>query len=544
MIIPFPKFRRQFAQTSYKSLRYPLAKASFDKDWLGHDADRGDPYPLVCGSPDVRESIVAIRDGVCSGYRAEYLGTGSESPVRTSRFFSPFFPHATFELRLDGLNGAAGLSFRSRPEPGTDFSTDTVPSADVLLSAGNAASPALLLRVRAGDSVVRTEQVPVGPFSNGDALVVTSRTGFLDAWLRHGAALRKLATFVVPELRPLVFERNFRAAEVDFVSETGAGGFFETSCAEAYYDDGVSQADTRPVRTEDGRPYMENGRVFLTFTSRGEESGYQGVLSWNPSACDLRMEGVIFMDPGDGSWSPDIASSVLFDRRTSTWYLWCCSFSHGHVLGRGVSLADLRHGVNCVDIRLMDTERLVRAEPSHAETGLGARPGAFDKAVLSDDRLFLGKYGDEDPDLLWDEASGKWLLAICRVRNLPDGKHPYRYVVFESDSPLDGFSFRSMAEDGNCTGGGFVRRADGSLAFVCGSDFVRRSVYYQYDPEDLSKPPVPLEFDLPDGGFRGWGNVFAVPCGSRWVYKLLTFDRNRGSSANWSYGTLYAFTAS
>jgi predicted nucleotidyltransferase len=49
------------------------------------------------------------------------------------------------------------------------------------------------------------------------------------------------------------------------------------------------------------------------------------------------------------------------------------------------------------------------------------------------------------------------------------------------------------------------------------------------------------EFDFDDGGFRGWGSVFEIPCGTRKRLLWVTFDRTRGSNYNWSYGNVYVY---
>ena len=55
----------------------------------------------------------------------------------------------------------------------------------------------------------------------------------------------------------------------------------------------------RPIRYEDGTPIIDRGRIFLTMSIRLANSSYQGIVSWNPSGCDFKLEGALFFDVGD-----------------------------------------------------------------------------------------------------------------------------------------------------------------------------------------------------------------------------------------------------
>ena len=149
--------------------------------------------------------------------------------------------------------------------------------------------------------------------------------------------------------------------------------------------------------------------------------------------------------------------------------------------------------------------------------------------------LFEGFRGDEDPDLLYDDKNERWLLAVCRLD--PETKS-YCYVFFEGGDPFVGCKYIGRTKDGAETGGSFVRMNE-EIFFVCGNDFNKRSEYRIYSKDGMQT----AKFNYSDGGFRGWGTVIPVKCGSRTRYFWLTFDRHNGSSYNWSYGNLYCFEA-
>lgn len=219
----------------------------------------------------------------------------------------------------------------------------------------------------------------------------------------------------------------------------------------------------------------------------------------------------MFYDSGDGRWCGDVAASILYHRTQRQWYLWVCSFSHGHILGHSVFDGDPRFGVNVIDIELM--------KPSGSTS------------IIS----FSALEGDEDPDFFYDEENDRWLMAICRVDPLIKD---YRYVFFESKHPFDGYRCIGQGEDGAETGGSFVR-VDGELFFLCGNDFHTVSDYRIYHKDGMTS----ALFDYPDGGFRGWGTLLPIKMGSRIRYFWLTFDRHNGSDYRWSYGNLYCFEA-
>ena len=317
-----------------------------------------------------------------------------------------------------------------------------------------------------------------------------------------------------PENYTVAFDRD-----IAFSSHVALliGGSFVIDGATVSVDNGLSIADLRPIKNECGEVLTEQGRVYITASIREVEQAYQGVFSWLPGTADLRLEGAIFFDVGDGMIGGDVASTVVYDRKAGVWHIWYCSFSHGHTLSYVRSEGDVRFGVNILDARLMPVMK--EGDP---------------------DTVFLSKPGDEDPDLTFDPTTGKWYLTVCRLMKV-DGENKYRYFLFSSDRPDGGFSFISHSRSGDETGGNILR-LDGRLYFLCGSSFDRRAEYHIYDLPGFSGV-TNASFDHDDGGFRGWGTVLPVKMGTRTRYFWLTFDRHLATDYNWSYGNLYCFEA-
>ena len=471
------KFRRKFSVNFYKNLKLKLGEMSFYKDFINDR--RGDLYPIIGKSQNCDE---CVRGG-------HYFVNG-----RAERLIGGHFPYATCEAVIEELDGTCGFGFNT-PKG----------RAEVLLkNDGGRLS-----------FVFDGEEFPTDKgFEWGMSLVVTARKNNFEVYLNYGDKPEFVTEFTSEALEGIHFENEFKDSQATLVCD-GSG---EISAVGMYMDSGVSQADIRPVKYENGDVIFENGRIYLTLSARMHAEMYQAVVSWVPGTCEFELVGAIFFDAGDGAWCSDVATSLKFNRFTNKWNLWVCSFIHDHVLGCAEFDGDVRFGVNVVDIKLM---------PIVADDG--------------DRTQFIGFWGDEDPDFIYDGKSGKWFFTVCRLVYTEDGKRRYAYHLFEGDNPFEFDRFLGYTKGGAETGGSMVY-IDGKLHFVCGNDFNLRANYRVYDLPDLDNF-TDMEFDYDDGGFRGWGTVVPLKMGTRTRYFHLTFDRHNASDYNWSYGNLYCFEA-
>lgn len=398
-----------------------------------------------------------------------------------TRFFARHFPYATYTLQLEQLQGAAGVR---------------VGDATVFLD------EAMQLHLQQ-PGVEQTVATGV-EFVPGMALVLTFRVKEVDAYIKTGGRWQYITAFELAGFENMDRQKVFTKTPAALYVAGAVTVTSLTSCL----DCGVCQADIRPICYEDGTVMVEQGKIYLTMTCRMEKYCYQGVFSWVPGTCRLDMTGAIFYDAGDDMWANDVAASIKYHRPTGKWLLWMCSFARGHILGHGSMTGDPRFGLNVADITLMEKGE--------------------------DSSQFLGFFGDEDPDIIFDGE--KWRMAICR-RDYKIGA--YRYFIFESDDPFVGYRYVGRTAGKEETGG-YLRFLDGKLCLICGAEFNEKSQYHVYDLDDLSQFSL-LHFDYPDGGFRGWGGVMDIPMGSRVRRFHLTFDRYRGGDYTWSYGNLYCF---
>src|SRR3546814_7000805 len=111
----------------------------------------------------------------------------------------------------------------------------------------------------------------------------------------------------------------------------------------------------------------------------------QGVFSLKPGVFDLRLEGVIVFDRGDGLWRNEIASHIFYDRHTQSW--------------KGIT-----------------TGFSAFANPDPEEKQLLAVSSETDPrfgfSVMKADPM--GMVGNiEDQHIIYDEQAGKWRMIAC-----------------------------------------------------------------------------------------------------------------------------------
>ena len=310
-----------------------------------------------CASEGVREGLesVARRGSPCT---SDGVREGLESAARGG---SP----CTSDGVREGLEAAArggstyapegarvGLEFAARSGSGSPYTAEDAPGLCVFVE-------------RAGAEVCVCHEEFVGgrslgvvrhgtrAFTPGGVLFVSAHGAFFDVSLGR----EFVCTIQVEGFSDICRRSAFMNAGVSLYVALPAGGRAAVSRAESFLDGGLSHADMKPVRYEDGTPILENGRLFLTLSSRLQAGAYQYVVSWNPSTCELRPEGAIFFDYGDGRWCADVAISLIYHRERREWLFWATAFSHGHILCHGKSAGDPRFGITALDATLMEAQK-------------------------------------------------------------------------------------------------------------------------------------------------------------------------------------------
>ncbi len=465
-------FKRKFSLTMYKDLKILLAKMTFTKDFVTDT--RGDMYPVIDKSDDCKEKVEN---------NLYFVESGS-----VTRLITQFFPFATYELEYKDLNGSVGFAFDLS---GTK-ATICVTNNGVVYTCGE-----------------NSETVPFADWVDKNAKMrVSCRPGAFDIYFDVNGSARFFHTFSSEE-----FEKsNHYSLFSNSIAALTVSGKATIISVASVVDCGISQADMRPIRYENGDVMIDDGKVFLSLSIRMEVEMFQGIFSWVPGTSEFELTGALFYDTGDGRWCGDVAASILYHREKKAYYMWVCAFNSGHILGHAIFDGDIRYGVNVVDITLME------------------------KAQNDDDiTVFLAMPSDEDPDFYYDEKSKKWYMAICR-RDPVIKK--FRYVFFESDNPFENYKYIGKGLDGHETGGSFVK-IKGERHFICGNSYDTKSNYRIYSKDGMQN----AKFDFCDGGARGWGTIMPIKLGTRTRHFWITFDRHGGSNYTWSYGNVYGFEA-
>ena len=336
-------FHRLFSINPYRSLRMKLCEMSFCKDWP--HTDRGEPYPIV------REAGAALGEKVEDGR----IAFSADAPGERARLIGRFFPYASSEVCVDALDGEGarvGLEFAARSGRGSPYTADDAPGLCVFVERAGA-EVCVCHEEFAGGRSLGVVRHGARAFTPGGVLFVSAHGAFFDVSLGR----EFVCTIQAEGFSDICRRSAFMNAGVSLYVALPAGGRAAVSRAESFLDGGLSHADMKPVRYEDGTPILENGRLFLTLSSRLQAGAYQYVVSWNPSTCELRPEGAIFFDYGDGRWCADVAISLIYHRERREWLFWATAFSHGHILCHGTSAGDPRFGITALDAALMEAQK-------------------------------------------------------------------------------------------------------------------------------------------------------------------------------------------
>lgn len=294
-----------------------------------------------------------------------------------------------------------------------------------------------------------------------------------------------------------------------------------------YLSDGAGRADIRFVtRGREGAPYLENGRLFYTFSAR-HYGAYLGVGSldpWHPEN-GVRFEGVIGFDYGDGLVRNDLAAHIFYDEEADEWRGWSSNFSTGSDALGGRAPGGLNAAWS-------------KTSPLHGFNIMRSQS--------------LGLAGmNEDPCGIWDREAMKWRLLVSEFT-----QKDIRASLLESDDWKGPFVRIAGPVPENATGTTLV--SIGGVRYgLAGSSkgFFRVFSYPQLERlGTLRLDPVPwgqTPLETPWGvkttkNARDWPSVVELPEGYPHRYLLLTMDRVNIPGVpdpNWTYGGLHLYVA-
>lgn len=449
-------------------------------------------------------------------------------------------PSTTFEngtLVLAGYEGQAaeGVLFVGGFFPGVHFSADVnhlSPESAVLMDiAPYDGSFRLRVRAEAGkpiefeetldgqrlDAKVDNAQVvPSPPFRL--SAVVAGPTVLLA--VRKNDAVHFLASVALadePDIRQKRFMGFLKCA---VGASLPPGGMAVLGRAATALTAGVGQADFRIVTDGPGcRPYMENGRMFCTFSARAGLKYTKSVASFDPSTFDFKMEGILLTNYGeDDPLLRNDAVNHLFRDADGTWKGVGCGWSTtAHNLDPST-----RTGSGLIVCEAEDN-------PLHGIHVVQAR------------QLSVGTGKSEDPYFTYEADIAKWRLSTSSFT--PEG---LRACLWESDA-WDG-PYSQIAGPVPFTSTGCQIMDFGGSRFVMTANIQRQLPIYSY-PELDYRGELNLDFK-PFNQECSNGRIFTAfaeaPSGCPYRYILLTMDRENFPEMpkpNWTYGGMYFYGA-
>lgn len=289
--------------------------------------------------------------------------------------------------------------------------------------------------------------------------------------------------------------------------------------ATASLSPGIGQADIRNVTYEDGSPLFRDGRLWILMTVRGGGLPHpmQGIFSLNPSVFDIRFEGIILFDRGDGLLRNELASTLIYDRNAKQW--------------RGFTVGFSSYGDPAKKEKKMILAVQSAKEPLHGISIMRAKP-----VVLPD--------SSEDPQVIYDQKVEKWRVLACAWgKGKTKGQFPA--TLYESDKWDGPYKIIAGPVDKNSTG--CQLQKIGQKRYVLFGSKDRKVYIYTYP--DL-KFYGELKMHLPPwddkSGTRIWPNVIPLPEGYPARYIALMMDRLNFpgmKGGNWTYGAMYLYHA-
>lgn len=418
-------------------------------------------------------------------------------------------PYATYEVEVQQVVSGAAPA-----EVGVDLSSADFSRRLMVLARHPATNDALVLRLEkdgkpALERVILNTAALVPPYTlrvqlAGCGLAVFTAKDGVTTYRGHLDFLEHL------DLRERRVARDFK---FNVVTRLAAGGQISLRRAESYLGAGAGQADIRLITHKDGAPFVEDNRLWFTFSARGLpiEQSSQGVLSLDPSTFDPRFEGTIVYDRGDGLLRNDYGSHVFYDDDAQEWRAFVCNFSAGKD-GRG-------------------------------PTGLSSARSAHDPrrgfSVMSSQVFENIPDSHEDPCCVFDAEAKKWRLVTTRLKD-------FRALLYEADNWNGPYKLLAGPVTHDSTGT-LIQKLGNRRYVFAGSN--ENAVFIYSYPELKQLGQLRMDFAPWNQSIRNarvWPNIFPLPAGFPARYMALMMDRANFpgvKGANWSYGALYLFAA-
>ena len=439
------------------------------------------------------------------------LRISSNKPATATRWVGGFNPFAVYDVAVNKFtgSGAIGVMFR-------DTDAENRITATLVVEDGMYRSIRCVV-IKDGKEVERKDFVlPKALICDGP---IRLRVQMLAVGANFFVELAERSTLI----GRMDFVKHFDLRRKDLMqrfefclhSSLEAGASLEIDEVTAALSPGMGQADIRAITHRDGKPLLDNGRLWITMTVRGRGLPHpmQGVFSLDPSVFDIRFEGIIVFDMGDGMLRNELGSHLYYDDEAKQWRGWTCGFSYK------------------LNTSKKNEEKAILAVSSQRDPRRGF-------SIMRAKRVgIVGQH--EDPHGVWDAEAGKWRLLLSEQAG------GFRAGMWESDDWDRGFKRLAGPVKMDSTGTLIQKIGSQRYVFFGSAD---RKIYIRTYP-DL-KPYGELPIHRPPWndktGTRIWPNIIPLPAGYPARYVALMMDRLNFpgmKGANWTYGAMYMYQA-
>ncbi len=488
--------------------RQAVRRLVFDRE---HSITLSRLNPAEVVGQDCMVPAIALSEtrAVCSIERGQ-LTLRTDSAARQAIWVGGFNPFATYDVDIIAVHGA-------QAEVGVEFATET---RDLVFAICGQFADGTLTGAELRATVDGREQNATLAQNLAVTCPMTLRVQMLGTGLnlvvekdRAQTVVGQLDYQTIVDLRR---KELIRQLEFHLLTTAAQDSLIRIDQVWAGLTTGVGQADVRAITYPDGAPLLDQGRLWFTMSVRGRALPHhlQGVFSCDPSVFDLRMEGIIVFDWGDGLWRNEVASHIIYDPDARRWFGWTTGFS---------AYGDATQEVP-KQLWAVQSDR----DPRFGLAIMQAKP--------------LGLVGDlEDPHGIHDDKAGKWRMLLCDNTQ----KTGYRATLYESDA-WDG-PFTPYGSPVQVDSTGTLIQKIGTERYCLFGSANRCLFVYSY-PDlkplgtlNVAKPPWTDET-----GTRVWPSVIPLPAGYPARYVALMMDRLNYpgmKGPNWTYGALYFYHA-
>lgn len=424
-------------------------------------------------------------------------------------------PYATYELDIESISIKKG----EMSEVGLEFARMGLRDRIQVVIKNSKETKGIFLRIYKNNQLIRETQLNENIPNTAFKLQVQLYGRSLGVFQTHGGETKYIG-HVLPKEHfgdVLDFRKFETASECTFNLVSNQQGEVVINTVKSYLSPGIGQADIRLVSNEDMSPYLEDGRLWFTFSCRGLDTpqSLQGVLSLDPSVFDVKFEGMIVFDHGDGLLRNDYASHLFYDRNAKEWRAYVCDFG-------GSANKEGR----------MNPGLITATSPKDPRKGFSVM-----KATQVSKENIDGH--NEDPCLFYDKKANKWRL----LTSIFSGGHITSRML-ESDTWNGKFEALTQPIGTNSTGTSIQKIGSEYYALMGGKGNLRVHSYPNLIKQGELK--LNLQPHWPDPAGRIWASIVPLPEGYPYRYILLTMDRPNFPGVrgpNWSYGGLYFYGA-